>query len=942
MAKSPKPTDVDHFAHGGAKRYNIPTAENQGLVPDDDKAVKVLRYPRNPDLDPQLVWRGKDAEDAGDLEVAAPPVFIQEKIHPRALIENLRKQSKARRNDAAPQIDFFHDFNGLPESWKEDATESYYHDEGKWSNRMILGDSLLVMGSLAEREKLRGKVQCIYFDPPYGIKFNSNWQPSTKNRKVDEGKSASVSREPEVVRAFRDTWNDGIHSYLSYLRDRVQACRELLTESGSFFVQIGVENSHLVRSICDEVFRQENYISEISIQKTGSQSGDFIQSNHDIIIWYARNKEHAKSYYKSIFLERDGKPSPDDLKKNTLDRDDFGAYPLTSDGYRETTTVDFNHENQKFHPGAGRHWGVTVPELERVARAGRIVKQDKQVRLRYFWDDYPVMSLGSYWNDVGGASGKVYVVQTTPKVIERCLLMTTRPGDLVMDPTCGSGTTAFVAEQWGRRWITIDTSRVALTLARARLMGAKFDFYHLKDSKTGAAEEAKLTGRPPAEGPFIDDIRQGFVYKRVPHVTLKSIASNLEIDVIWEKFQTRMEPFRSALNSALGRKDAWEEWQVPREADTKWPAAAREAHVEWWRLRRERQAEMDASIARNADVEYLYDQPIPAKGVVRVAGPFTVESLSPHRVLPLGEDPFLAEMLGADDGADVEPEPMQEAVPPTDFAQIVYENLLASGVQNTKKGETLKFDWLKPRVSRSGLVPFEGQYLENGEVRRAGICIGPEYDTVGFDLVQRAVKEARNAFFDALIICGFAFAPEVDDTRLDFPITVLKARMNQDLRMGDKLKATGAGNLFVVFGEPDIVTRKLDGDMVQVEIRGMDIFDPTTGQVRSSRPVAEIKAAMAADPELTADQFSDIRNDVAAWFIDDDYDEDNFFVRQAYFVGDSPYEGLKRALKAEIDETAWEDMNSTISRPFARPARGSICVKVINHFGDEVQKVFVV
>lgn len=514
--------------------------------------------------------------------------------------------------------------------------------------------------------------------------------------------------------------------------------------------------------------------------------------------------------------------------------------------------------------------------------------------------------------------------------------MTTDAGDLVLDPTCGSGTTAYVAEQWGRRWITIDTSRVALTLARARLMGAKYDFYLLKDSKEGASKEGELAGKPPNEGPFYNDLRQGFVYERAPHVTLKSIVNNAEIDIIWDRYQAQLEPLRERLNKAL--KKTWEEWQIPREADAKWADSAKADHTKWWELRRERQKEIDASIARNADVEYLYDRPYKARGVVRVAGPFTVESLSPHRVLPLEEDPYLAEVLDAEE-TEVEAIP-ETTADPTDFAQVVYENLKVSGVQNTKKGEAIQFEWLKPRVSRSGLVPFEGRYIENGETKRAAICIGPEYDTVGYELVRRAAREAAD-LYDTLIVCGFAFAPEVDDTRLNFgSLTVLKARMNQDLRMGDKLKATGAGNLFVIFGEPDLRIVERDDGMIQVEIRGMDIFDPTTGQVRSSRDPRLIEEELKANPSRSRDEFSDIKNDVAAWFIDDDYNEESFFVRQAYFVGESPYDALKRALKAEIDETAWAEMNSTISRPFPRPSSGRICVKVINHFGDEVQKVF--
>jgi len=493
-----------------------------------------------------------------------------------------------------------------------------------------------------------------------------------------------------------------------------------------------------------------------------------------------------------------------------------------------------------------------------------------------------------------------------------------------------------VAEEWGRRWITIDTSRVALTLARARLMGAKYDYYLLKDSKEGAGKEGELAGKPSADGPLTNNIRYGFVYERAPHVTLKSIANNAEIDVIWERWQKTLEPLREKLNKML--KQSWEEWQVPREAEDKWPVAADAVHKQWWDARRARQREIDDAIARNADVEYLFDRPYKARGVVRVAGPFTVESLSPHRVLPMGEDPYLEELLGAEGEGDLpaalsgktkETQTVKHGgigarasgIVTTDFAQVVYDNLKAAGVQNTKKGETVKFEWLRPFASRSGLIQFEGRYPEKGESKRAAICIGPEYDTVGYELVRGAAREAAD-LFDTLIICGFAFAPEVDDTRLNFGrLTVLKARMNQDLRMADKLKATGAGNLFVVFGEPDIVIHKLKDDMRKVEIKGMDIFDPTTGEVRSSGG-------------------KELMNDVAAWFIDHDYDEDSFFVRQAYFVGDDPYDGLKRALKAEIDETAWAELNSTISRPFPRPKHGRICVKVINHFGDEVQKVF--
>lgn len=954
MSKGPTKAgaEVDAYDHAEAKRRNIPTAENQGLVPDEEKALKTLRYPRNPDLDPQLVWRGKDKEDEGDLEVQAPPIYIQEKIKPEALIADLKRRAKARAPEPDdPQTSFFHDFNGLPEGWQEDATGSYYHDEGKWQNRMILGDSLLVMGSLAEREKLRGQVQCIYFDPPYGIKFNSNWQPSTKNRDVKDGKAESVSREPEVIKAFRDTWSDEIHSYLSYLRDRLTVCRDLLADSGAVFVQIGEENVHLIKNLLDEVFGTKNAVALICVRKTTSATSMYLSGTTDYIAFYARNINALK--YRQLYTMKSdasagfggyGKVElangvrvalADALRRGNGELEAgakvYAQGDLTSQKPPGSFPVDF--QRGVYRPRAG-YWKTGEIGMKRLKAAHRVDLQGNTLRYVRFLNDFSASPITNLWSDISGAvqsrsDPKVYVVQSSSDLVQRCMLMTTDPGDLVLDPTCGSGTTAYVAEQWGRRWITIDTSRVALALARTRLMSAKYDWYLPRDSADGAAAESQLTGNsvaaPPAD--HRPDLRRGFVYERAPRVTLKSIANNAEIDLIWDKYQERLEPLRERLNAALG--ESWQEWEIPREIERSVPSGQemeiRELHSAWWEARRERQAEINASIARGAEVELLYDRPYKAKGVVRVAGPFTVESLSPHRVLPLEEDPNLLAALAGDE--DEEDQVVAQPSPAggsgqgeqTDFAQVVYENLKAAGVQNSKKGEAIRFDWLKPFASRKGYVAFEGRYMESGAEKRAAVAVGPEYDTVGYEFVRRAAREAAD-LFDTLIVCGFAFAPEVDESRLNFGgLTVLKARMNQDLRMGDKLKATGAGNLFVVFGEPDISIEEAEEDMVRIRINGVDIFDPTSGEVRSSADPAE---------------------DIACWFIDDDYDEESFFVRQAYFLGRDPYESLKRALKAEIDEAAWAELNSTVSRAFARPKSGRVCVKVINHFGDEVQKVF--
>ena len=953
MARKTKksPADVSNYRHDKAKRKMIPTAEQQGWVADDEAKPIQLTYPRDTTLDPQLVWRGKDAEDQSDLYVDAPPVYIQEKIHPRAVIERLKKDSAARREEDTDQPNLFGDFNGRPAEL-EARTEFYEHDQN-WQNRLILGDALMVMASLAERENLRGQVQCVYMDPPYGIKFNSNWQTHTNNRDVKDGSPKHISREPEVIKAFRDTWKDGVNTYLSYMRDRLVLTRDLLTESGSIFVQIGDENVHLVRSLLDEVFGAENFVSQIILWKTSSQTSSALPSTCDFILWYAKQKPQLKfrdlyndknpadpqasaGEYKNFWLgfgEYLTESKTPDHKKQELSR--FRPSPTTSQTGSDATRFSFNHEGRSFEPGPGG-WKTNQVGFERLAKATRLMPRKKSISYVRFLDDFPVVPVSDLWTDVRwgfDASEKRYVVETNPRAIARCLLMATDPGDLVLDPTCGSGTTAYVAEQWGRRWITIDTSRVALTLARQRIMAARFPYYLLQDSEAGWDKENSLrpTGQQRARPQrFSSEMSQGFVYERVPHITLKSIANNADIDAIWENWQVTLEPLRADLNAA--RKAKWAEWQIPRL--TVWDKKAGESVLnpeikdwsesditlleKWWEARRQRQSEIDTSIERNADVELLYDRPYEYKKTVRVAGPFTVESLSPYRVIPSGDDPALLAALEGEDGELPERTVLAEQ---TDFAEVVMEHLLAAGVQNTKKGEAIKFDSLTPWAGK-GFVAYEGRYERGGKTIRAAIAIGPEYDSVGYQFVRNAAIEARD-YFDELIVCGFQFAPEVDDSALSFGrLTVMKARMNQDIRMGDKLKNTGAGNLFVVFGEPDIDVRETGEGMIEVEIKGVDIFDPTTGEIKSSNDPAD---------------------DIACWFIDDAYDEESFFVRHAYFLGGAsgdPYKALKRAMNGDIDEEAWATLHSTVSAPFPKPESGRICIKVINHFGDEVQKVF--
>jgi len=872
--KAPKgPTPVEAIRHKDTRK-NIPTEELRDFVADDERTPKAMLYPRDPSLDPQLVWKGKDEQDRADLVVPVVPIYIQEKVHPQAIIEHLRNTAKP--GDKEPELTLFDDFNGLDDF---DKKVDFYHWDQHWSNRLILGDSLLVMTSLAEKEGLKGKVQMIYLDPPYGIRFGSNWQVSTRKRDVKDGKIDDATRQPEQVRAFRDTWRLGIHSYLAYLRDRLVVARELLTEVGSVFVQIGDENVHLVRSVMDEVFGSENFCSLITFAKTSAQTDDLLPNVADYILWFAKDKGRAK--FRQLFTEKivGGTGGveyrlivdPEGRVRTAAGTElvEPRAIPagsrlcrvdnLTSPRVREGRTGYFPIEigERRYLPQAGE-WKTNRDGIERLKWAGRLHARPGSIGYIRMFDDFSVFRINSTWTDTGiaGRPGeKVYVVQTSTKVIERCLLMVTDPGDLVFDPTCGSGTTAFVAEEWGRRWITCDTSRVALTLARTRIMAARYPWYLLADSPEGQRREAEITGKVAPAYRCQADVKKGFVYKRVPHVTLKSIANNPHI------------------REGMSRE------------------------------------EIDAAILRHADTELLFDKPYEDPRRVRVTGPFTVESLSPHRVLPADDERPQSEQEGHRDDVSGQ------------FETMILDNLRKAGVQNTVKNERLVFERLEPLAGT--WLQASGTYTDaEGKVRRVAVSIGPEHGTVGPTQVKEAAKEAVLGLgHDVLVVCGFAFDPHVSEEAKRYgKLQVLTARMNPDLSMGDELlKKTGAGNLFMVFGEPDVEISPIDVDgNLQVTLRGVDVYDPTTGAIRSN----------ATD-------------DIACWFIDTNYDGESFFVRHAYFTGaDEPYEKLKRALRSEIDEAAWSTLYRTVSRPFAAPETGRLAVKVINHYGDEVMKVY--
>ncbi len=791
------------------KRVRIPTQEESVKLSPKEKQPVKKRYEYDPSLDPQLVWTGKK-EAGNEFEVSTVPIYVQENITPEAIIARLKLGTEENLQMLL--------FGETAEQQFTKAVEFYKHEDN-WRNRMILGDSLIVMNSLLEKEGMRGKVQTIYIDPPYGIKFGSNWQVSTRKREVKD-KLEDFIRQPEQVKAFRDTWELGIHSYLSYLRDRLTVARELLTEGGSCFVQINDENVHLVRSIMDEVFRSENYIGEIIYTKTGGLASKFLNATFDFILWYGKDKEKTK--FRQLYVQKaieDGTAKtynwvelPNGMRRGLSheERSNLDLLPkgariykadnLTSQG---NPILEFIFKSKKYSGG----WKTTIKGMENLARKNRIHLAKNSIMYVRYLNDFPCVPINLKWDDTSTGSftdPKIYVVQTGIKAIERCLLMTTDPGDLVLDPTCGSGTTAFVAEQWGRRWITTDTSRVALALARTRIMTAKFPYYKLKDDH---------------------NMRMGFEYKTVPHVTLKSLAND-------------EEPGK----------------------------------------------------------EILYDQPLEDKNKVRVSGPFTVESLSPHRVSD-----------------------KQEMISSERFVEIVISNMLKAGVQTGDKNARVEFVNLDILAGGPDIQAL-GEYKTDKGIKKVAVSIGPEFGSVDDDWVRDAAKVAKN-FADLLIVAATSFeAAALAEPSQVNGLQIMKVKINPDLSMGDLLKKTGSGNLFLAFGEPDIRVKEKKEGLV-VEIHGVDIYDPVKSEIRSSG---------TGNPE----------HDIAAWFIDTNYNDEAFLVTHAYFLGaDKPYEKLKKALKADINEDAWDELYSTISRPFSKPRTGKIAVKVINHYGDEVMKV---
>lgn len=793
-------------------RKNIPTQEQSAKLSQRDKQPGKKKYEYDPSLDPTLMWSGKI--EAGDnFSVATVPIYVQEKIAPEAIIARMKQGGTT---------DFPTLFGTSAVDQFNNAVEFYKHDDN-WQNRMILGDSLIVMNSLLEKEGMKGQVQCVYLDPPYGIKFGSNWQVSTRKRDVKDNKIDDLVRQPEQIKAFRDTWELGIHSYLQYLKDRFILARDLLTESGSCFVQISDENVHLVRNVMDEVFGSENFISQIMYIKTSGLAQNFLPTKEDYIIWYAKDKNQLK--YRQLYLDK----NIDNLKSYShvefpngeirkLTKEEIQNISLIPEGGRifapsnstseGNPSVPLELNGVTYRTPQNRGWKTNVLGMQTLFQKNRLMISGNTVNYKRYVDDFPVSQINNLWDDIPmglGFGDKIYVVQTSTEAIKRCILMSTDPGDLVLDPTCGSGTTAFVAEQWGRRWVTTDTSRVALALARTRMMSAKLPYYKLKEH---------------------ENIKAGFEYKMVPHITLKSLANN--------------EP---------------------------------------------------------AETEALFDQPIEDKNIVRVTGPFTVESLSPHRFTDA-----------------------QELVSSERFVQTVIENMLKSGIQTGDKDARVNF--INLDILPGGPeIQAVGDYETVDGPKKAAILVGPEFGSVDDDMIRDSVSVAKK-FADLLIVAGTGFdASAFTESNQVDSLQVMKVKINPDLSMGNLLKKTGTGNLFIAFGEPEIKINK-SKDGYSVELLGVDVYDPVKGEVRSSGS-------------------GNVEHDVATWFIDTNYNGDSFFVTHAYFLADTnPFEKLKKVLKADISEDLWDSICGTTSRVFAKPITGKIAVKVINHYGDEVMKIF--
>ena len=965
--------EVQDYRHDNAKRKNNPPAgiAAQGKIHEKPKQEYAynphlppnLRFDPNGDADklpellqkaqqrklsveevktiadalrhhePWLEWAGKQEKKSFVVDPVA--LHIHERVSAKAILKVAARENVQRSLFADPQQDY------------AEAVDFYQHDVD-WANRLILGDSLTVMSSLAHREDLAGKVQMIYIDPPYGIKYASNFQSNVFQRDVKD-REQDLTREPEQIKAYRDTWTLGYHSYLAYLRDRMVVAKELLTDSGSIFVQISDENVHRVRAVMDEVFGSKNFVSQITYKVTSGFERKLgprrIQAH---IIWYAKQKEVCKfrrifkpksiddldlSLYKYIeqdsnvrTLTHDERTNPKQIPNNARI---FRTLPLHTMGTEKRDPREF--EGEIYTPPSNTQWRHTATAFDVMVKSNRIIKEGNRITSKFYLEDLGVEEYNNVWLDTGPELAKLFVVQTTSKVVQRCLLMTTDPGDLVLDPTCGSGTTASVAESWGRRWITIDTSRVAITLARQRLLTSSFDYYGLKDKSKGIAS--------------------GFINKIIPRVTLKDIGQNTALTPIFAKHEPILkdkletlngtlaevtEEIRTTLLAKLAEKEArkgkrsiteadkrrwqlpdkaWQEWEVPFDTDPDWPEPLQDALTAYREAWRAKMDEVNECIAASSEGEELVDQPEVDRKRIRVSGPFTVEAVQPAEESLDADSPIGGEPEEAIDTFEDE-EGGHEAVNAEAYLDKIIRLLKNDGVK-FPDNKTMKFATLDPL--EGDVLHAEGSWEDDETERRVAVAFGPQHGPVTAIQVEQCLRIAYRYGFDDLVFAGFSFdgAAQAAISKDPNPdVRIHMAHINPDVAMDDLLKETPTSQLFTVFGLPRTELKTTDNGEFIVKMEGVDIYNPVDNTVNSA----------GADK-------------VAAWFIDSDYNGRDFCITQAFFPDKSAWNKIARDLKGVIDPECFEKFSGTESLPFTAGEHACVAVKVIDPRGNEVMRV---
>ena len=895
--------------HGDADKLPelLQKAQQEPLTPEEAKIIAdALKH-----HEPWLEWAGK--QEAKSFTVDPVALHVHERVSTKAILKVAERENVQRQLFADPQ-----------QSYNE-AVEFYKHDVD-WANRLILGDSLMVMSSLAHREDLAGKVQMIYIDPPYGIKFASNFQPTVFQREV-KNREQDLTREQEQIKAYRDTWTLGIHSYFAYLRDRLIAAKALLTDSGSIFVQINDEHVHRLRCLMDEVFSSENFVSSITLKKSGSTPSKQIANVTDHLLWYVNSKEIVK--FNRLFQQKNM-----DIYNNTDENDDAFSYGDLQSAGETKTDQRFVFHGKEYVSRGGYHWSTNPQGLQNLSKAGRIELVGNNLRYKRYAKDFPVTELTNIWRDISGAAGNIYVVQTPVRIIERCLLMTTDPGDLVLDPTCGGGTTAYVAESWGRRWITIDTSRVSIALARQRLLTASFEYYKLKDKANGVAG--------------------GFINKTVPHIMLKSIAQNTALDPIFEKHEPILNEKLETLNSALAEitseirakllaklaekerrerkraitdadlrrwqlpETAWQAWEVPFDTDPDWTKTLQEALTDYRDAWRAKMDEVNECIAAASEGEELVDQPEVDRKRIRVSGPFTVEAVQPPEESLDIDSPIGGEPDEMTDTFDTESEE-HESVNAEAYLDKMIRLLRDDGVK-FPEDKKQKFATLDPL--EGGVLHAEGSWANGDADRRVAVAFGPQHGPVTVMQVENCLPAASRLGYDELIFAGFSFDGAAQAIIQDDPnprVRIHMAYITPDVVMDDLLKRTASSQLFTVFGLPRTTLEKknTDGNVeYAIEMEGVDIYNPVDNTVSSA----------GADK-------------VAAWFVDSDYDGRTFCITQAFFPDKNAWNKIARDLKGVIDAESFETFSGTESLPFPAGKHACVAVKVIDPRGNEVMRV---